>query len=198
MMKKIIILFLSCVAITAQAQHNYLYVGFDISKPATPDFVNATSGNGVKLGYRFFIDDRFSIGIDFNKNTYDQYEPTETFSTGNGHITTDYFTYIYSFGIAASGQYNFNLKDKFFPYVGLGLGALNNEYTLYYNIYSESDRDWGFLVRPEAGITAKLGRSLGAFASVTYDYTTNKSDYFELDNFSTVGFQLGLVVMSRR
>jgi opacity protein-like surface antigen len=197
-MKKLIILFLSCFAFTSHAQHNYLYVGLDISKPSTPDFVNETSANGIKIGYRFFVSDRFSVGIDFNRNIYDQYQPKQTFSTENGHLTTDYFTYIYSFGVAASGQYNFNLNDKFFPYVGLGLGALNNEYVIYYNIYKEGDQHWGFVVRPEAGIIAKLGRSVGAFASITYDYTTNKSEYFELDKFSTVGFQLGLVLMSRR
>lgn len=197
-MKKLILLIFSCIAFASQAQHNYLYVGLDISKASTPDFSNHTSANGIKVGYRFFVNDRFSVGIDFNKNTYTEYHDTQTFPTENGHITTDYFSYIYTFGIAASGQYNFNLNDKFFPYVGLGLGGMNTEYALYYNIYSESDRGWGFLARPEAGIIAKLGRSVGAFASVTYDYTTYKSEYFELDRFSTVGFQLGLVLMSRR
>jgi opacity protein-like surface antigen len=197
-MKKLIIILFCLVAVAGHAQRNYLFVSLDISKPSTPDFVNETSANGIKLGYRFFVSDRFSVGIDFNRNTFDQYEPKATFDTGNGHLTTDYFTYIYSFGIAASGQYNFNVKDKFFPYVGLGLGALNNEYMIYYNIYSEGDRDWGFLVRPEAGIIAKLSRTVGAFAAVTYDYTTAKSEVLGLEKFSTVGVQLGLVLTSRR
>ena len=198
-MKKTFLLILSLVSFSAFAQKSYLYVGLDISKPNTPDFVNETSACGIKIVYRFSINEKFFVGIDFNRNTYDHYEPTETYSTGSGHLTTDYFSYIYSFGVAVSGQYHFKLNsDKFFPYAGLGLGALNNEYALYYNIYKEGDQQWGFLARPDAGIVAKLGRSLGVFAAVTYDYTTNKSEYFELDKFSTVGFQLGLVLMNRR
>jgi hypothetical protein len=32
-------------------------------------------------------------------------------------------------------------------------------------------------------------------AAVHYDYSTNKSDYFDYRNFSTVGFQLGIMMM---
>jgi len=198
-MKKLFLIICCFASITAHAQRNYLYVGLDISKPSAPDFVNETSASGIKIGYRFQIKDRFYAGIDFNRNTYDHYEPTETYATTNGHITTDYFSYIYSFGVAASGQYHFNWNNqKVVPYVGIGLGAMNNEYALFYNIYKEGDQHWGFLVRPETGVIARLGRSLGAFASLTYDYTTNKSEYFKLKGFQTLGLQFGLVLMSRR
>ena len=131
---------------------------------------------------------------------YDQYKPTETTETGSGAITTDYFKYVYSYSAAASAQYNFRLgeSETFYPYVGLGLGANSNEYTLYYNIYKDSETKWGFLARPEAGILVKFGqrRSLGAMAAVHYDYSTNKSENFDYDNFSSVGFQVGIILMN--
>ncbi|RAW00729.1 outer membrane beta-barrel protein [Pseudochryseolinea flava] len=198
-MKKIFIIALLAMGVSAKAQRSYIYVGLDVSKPSAPDFVTSTSSSGVKLGYRYAINEKFSVGLDFNRNTYDHYEPTATYETTSGHMTTDYFAYIYSFGIAASGQYHFKLNnDRFSPYAGLGLGAVHNEYALYYNIYTEGDEQWGFLARPEVGITARMGRSVGAFLSFTYDYTTNKSEYFELDGFRTAGFQLGLLLMNRR
>ncbi len=51
---------------------------------------------------------------------------------------------------------------------------------------------------PEAGMIVRLGRSIGAMAAVHYDYSTNKSEYFNYDNFSALGFQLGVVFMNRR
>src|SRR5690606_20460245 len=98
-----------------------------------------------------------------------------------------------------SGQYYFPLgeKERFFPYVGLGLGANRNEYNVYYNIYTDTDRVFGFLARPEAGIIVRIGerRRTGIMAAVHYDYSTNKSDDFDYDNFSSVGVQLGIVLL---
>ena len=58
-------------------------------------------------------------------------------------------TYIIRFN--GSGQYYFPLgeAERFFPYVGLGLGANYNDYVVYYNIYSDRDKAFGFLARPK-------------------------------------------------
>ena len=99
-----------------------------------------------------------------------------------------------------SGQYYFKQEDedRLFPYAGLGLGASTNQYVLYYNIYQDTERSWGFLVRPEAGVIFRFTdrSSLGVMAAVHFDYSTNKSDNFAYNSFSALGFQLGLVSMS--
>ena len=68
-------------------------------------------------------------------------------------------------------------KDRFFPYVGLGLGANRNEYTVYYNIYTDTDKAWDFWPAG-SGFWYGLGerRRMGIMAAVHYDYSTNKSD----------------------
>ena len=80
--------------------------------------------------------------------------------------------------------------------MGLGLGANRNEYNVYYNIFRH-DRVFGFLARPEAGIIVRIGerRRTGIMAAVHYDYSTNKSDVLDYDNFSSVGVQLGIVLL---
>src|SRR5690606_1691556 len=102
------------------AQRNYGYISWDYNIPmSNTDFLNSASGNGGKAGYRVFIrDGRFSVGLDFNWTTFDQYVPTETFLQPGGAITTDYYKYVYNYGIVVSGQYNFPLGEKeiFIPY----------------------------------------------------------------------------------
>jgi outer membrane protein W len=201
-MKKIFIVISFFMAGAVQAQRNYFYVNWDINTPtSSTKWISSTSTSGVRLGYRVFLNnEKISLGLDIGKGTFSQYEPKHTFQSGNGAITTDYFKYIYTFSVAASGQYYFKMgdNDKFYPYAGLGLGANNNDYTMYYNIYKDNDTNWGFLARPEAGIIARVGRTLGLMAAVHYDYSTNKSDYFEYKNFSAFGVQVGIAVMSRR
>lgn len=205
MMKKLCVaILLALGACGVQAQDNYLYVSWDINVPlSNTNWVGNTSTRGGKAGYRaFFADGKFSAGLDFNWATFDEYAPTETIQNANGAITTDYFKYIYNYGLAASGQYYFlkGQSDILFPYAGLGLGATYNDYTLFYNIYKDVRKSWGFLARPEAGILVRFGprRSLGAMAAVHADYSTNRSKDFGYDNFANVGFQVGLMLMGGR
>lgn len=202
MMKKIFLLvvMMTCV-MAANAQRKYFYFTLDMQKPlANTSWIDDFSGHGGRLGYRVFINDKISAGLDLGWMSFDEYKPTETMEITNGHITTDYFNYIYSYSAAASAQYNFKVGEEeiFFPYVGLGLGANRMEYVQYYNIYSDGDKSWGFLARPEAGILIRFGtrKSMGLMAAVHYDFSTNKTDLYGYDNFSSAGFQIGLMLMS--
>lgn len=203
-MKKIFFIFLLFAALHVEAQHNYAYLVWDTNIPlSNTSWIEGTSSKGGKVGYRAFLNNnsRISIGGDVNWVTYDEYSPKETFQTGNGAITTDYFKGIYSYGVTVSGQYYFPINDRelFFPYVGLGLGANFNRYMMYYNIYSSEESKAGFLARPETGILVRFGtrKSLGLMAAVHYDYSTNKSESYGYDNFTAFGFQIGAIFMNR-
>jgi hypothetical protein len=196
----IAILFFSTTLI--MAQDRYFYLTLDVSKPLTnTSWVNDGSARGLRVGFRSFINDKISAGLDLGMNSYDEYFPRQTVETSTGAITTDYFHYIYSFSAAISGQYNFTVGDgeKFVPYAGIGLGASNQEYVKYYNFYSENDKSWGFLARPEAGIRVRLSerRGLGVMAAIHYDYATNRMKNLDYKGFSALGFQVGLVFMDR-
>ncbi|SKC48189.1 outer membrane beta-barrel protein [Ohtaekwangia koreensis] len=202
---KYLLIIISLFTVQAlQAQNNYFYLALDVNKPLTnTEWVDGTSARGGRIGYRAFITEgsRLSLGIDANWTSFNTHKPTETFEGKGGAITTDYFNYIYQYGVTVSAQYYFPLGEgeRVFPYAGLGVGANNNEYVQYYNIYSNSERKWGFLARPEAGILVKFtrNRGLGAMAAVHYDYSTNKSESYNYDRFSSIGFQIGLIVMNR-
>lgn len=198
-MRKLILFAVLLAAQSALAQEKYFYVALDVNKPlSNTSWVNDGTARGVRLGYRAFINRKFSAGLDLSSSAYDQYKPTETMQSGSGAVTTDYFNYIYSYTAVVSGQYYFgnDEKERFFPYAGLGLGANNNRYVMYYNIYEDSESGWGFLARPEAGVLYKFGRrSLGVMASVHYDYSTNQSKKFGYDGFSAIGFNVGLIFL---
>lgn len=185
----------------AQAQEKYIYLNIDASKPlSNTSWINDMTFAAGKLGYRGFIRPNISAGLDFGWANFDQYVPTETRQVGNGAITSDYFNYIYTYSAVVSGQYYLKDEgeDRLFPYAGLGLGASTNEYVLYYNIYQDSERSWGFLARPEAGLLFRFTErsSLGVMVAVHYDFSTNKSEKFDYKNFSSIGFQLGIISMS--
>lgn len=202
-MKKIFfLLVLFAAPWLADAQTNYAYLSWDNNYPlSNKDWLSSSSPHGGVAGFRFFIrDNQFSVGLDLNWTTFDQYEPTQTFPQDNGAITTDYYKYIYQYGGVVSGQfYHPTGSEIFFPYYGLGLGANYNRYTVYYNIYEDAESAWGFLIRPEAGVLVKFGkyRSLGAIAAVHYDYSTVRMPVYDYSGFSSLGWKVGIVIMSR-
>jgi hypothetical protein len=87
-------------------------------------------------------------------------------------------------------------NQKVLPFIGLGVGAGFNRYALYYNFYAEDDSNWGFRARPEIGVLFAFGGKVGATVGAHYDYTTAKSDYFNLSDFNHYGFNVGIVLMS--
>jgi hypothetical protein len=193
-----IIFLLTCATVIAQPK--YFYLTLDYNTPINnKNWISKGSAQGLRIGYRTFITDRVSAGIDLGSASINEYKPTRTIESASGAITTDYFNYVYSYSAVISGQYNFLVGDGdvIFPYAGLGVGANRNEYTQYYNIYTDSNSAFGFLVRPEAGILVRFGtrRSLGAMAAIHYDYSTNKSAEFGYKNFTMAGFQIGLMFM---
>jgi hypothetical protein len=187
----------------AQAQDNFAFLAWNYNIPLTnKKWLDTPSPHGGVFGYRYFVkEQKISVGLDLSWTTFDQYEPTQTFLQENGAITTDYFKYIYQYAGVVNGQYYFNIGDSelVFPYAGLGLGASYNRFTLYYNIYEDTEKTWAFIARPEAGVLVKFGkyRSLGAIAAVHYDYSTAKNENYNYSSFSSAGFRLGVVLMSR-
>lgn len=199
-MKKILIIAFLLISGIGWAQERYFYVNWNVSQPlSNKDWIKGASTRGIKAGYRGFITPSFAAGLDISSVAYDQYQPRETFQFPTGAITTDYFRYLYSHAATVSGQYYFKVGEgyTFFPYAGLGLGVNSNEYVIYYNIYDDREQTWGFLVRPEAGILVKIGSrgSWGAMAALHYDYSTSKSEKFDYSSFSSLGFQVGIMLM---
>jgi len=202
-MKKIaIIVVLACICGQAQAQENYFFVNWDINTPMTnTNWIGSTSARGIRAGYRAVIGPqrKFSAGLDVAWATFSEYKPTETFQQSSGAITTDYFNYIYQLSFAASGQYYFHkdANERFFSYVGMGLGTNQNKYAVYYNIYKDQHQSWGFLARPEVGVLWRISerKRLGLMATVHYDYTTSKSADYNYTSFSAVGVSIGIMSM---
>ena len=201
MISRIMFLLFFLSSLVLRGQEKYMFVNLDVNKPlSNTKWIEDISAAGGKIGYRGFINPNFSAGLDVGWSNFDQYVPTSTIENPTGAITTDYFRYVYSYSAVVSGQYYFKdpEEERFFPYAGLGVGANTNEYVLYYNIYDDSERSWGFLARPEAGILYRFTErgSLGIMAAIHYDYSTNKSEKFNYNNFSGLGFQIGFMVMT--
>jgi opacity protein-like surface antigen len=201
MNKHIVFVLLSIASLSASAQmyESAFHVGWNVLTPISDkEFTSKTSATGVRLGFSKFINDRFGFGIEGSYNTLDDYVPLRTYEQPGGAISTDVYNYLYYFTVLANAQYYFTQGNKFIPYASLGMGIAFSEYRIFYNVYEDTDSQQSFVIRPEVGTLLRIKEysHWGLKSSLSYDYSTNKSEYFEVDNFSGISFQLGVVLFT--
>ncbi|HEY8938053.1 MAG TPA: hypothetical protein VIM65_22680 [Cyclobacteriaceae bacterium] len=201
-MKKVIfiIAFLGSVNIAvAQDFHGYYTASFDFNQPlSNTNRVNSMSILGVKFGYHRLFNQKFSMGGELNWGTYKQYHPTITGTQPNGTVvTTDYFDYVYAYGLVVSGRYMISYDNKINPYFGVALGAAYNKYAQFYNVYEFQKKALGFLARPEAGMIIRFSRLVKTcgLVGVHYDYSTTSSNAAQYSDFSNYGFNVGVIFL---
>ncbi len=190
------------LAVSAQGNHTTAFsdelfgLSWDINVPINNNFTNKTSLDGFQMDYRKMIKPDLSVGLEINWASYDQYYPRKTYQIPSGAITTDFYSYLYTFPLALNVHHYFHVKSNMiFPYAGLALGATYSEMKLYYNTYVSSDYNWGFLIRPELGAIIKFSESspAGLLIGARYNYSTNSQSSFKINGIQSVGFQLGIV-----
>jgi opacity protein-like surface antigen len=201
MTKYIFFAFFLMVSLSTSAQlyQEAFHITWNTLKPLSDkEFTNKTSSSGVRIGFSKFINDRFGFGLEGSYNTLDDYSPLQVYDLPNGAISTDVYNYLYYFTVLANAQYYFKQGDKFIPYASLGMGAAFSEYRIFYNVYEDADSQIGFVLRPEVGTLFRFKEysRWGLKSSLSYEYATNKSDYFEVENFSGVSLQIGVVMFT--
>jgi len=196
----IFLLSLTVSVVSAQTFNNFFSASWNVNQPLSGgDVLDDVSLRGVKLGFRKLLAERYLIGADFSSATYDDFIPRRTYPSDNGAITTSFFPHAYAYGLTLAGDYLFNVDKRFNPYIGVGAGVSYIDYTLFYNVFSTSDTEWGFLARPQVGFIIRMGtrEAWGIQAAVHYEISTASNERLGFDAFSNVGAQLGVVLFAR-
>jgi hypothetical protein len=181
---------------------HFFFLSWDNNSPlSNKDYVGDASSLGTKLGFRKRLNsiDRFWAGADFGWAVYKQYYPYATYTSGTQSVSTDLYDYTYSYNLGASIDYLILPAEKMIvPYGGITIGAAYQKYAQYYNVYGADGSSWGLLIRPEAGVLIgfKENSSWRVKAAFHYDYSSNTSSDFGYKNFSSMGFQVGIVKMA--
>lgn len=198
MLRNCAIIFFLLVGISAKAQlhSGAFHAQWSILTPLSDkNYIGKTSAAGMRFGFSKFINDRFGFGFEGGYASLADYIPRATYYNQGGAYTTDFHNYLTYYTVMASGQYFFSQGEKFLPYASLGMGVGFSNYQVFYNVYEENDSKTGFVVRPEVGtlFRPKEYANWGLKASLSYDFTANKSAKFEVGNLSGIGFQIGVV-----
>ena len=139
----------------------------------------------------------FAIGAFISYHTNNEYVDRQTIPVNSTSvITSDQQHSIFQLPFGAAFRYNFAPEGQFQPYVGAQLGASYSEMSTYMNVLKVYDRNWGFYVAPEIGMTVYFTpqKQIGVHMAAYYNYATNKGDVlsYHIDGLNNWGIRLGL------
>jgi outer membrane protein W len=200
MKKFIILLYISAISVCSiNAQTDWhlrdmATFNWQIATPLNTDYLKETSLAGGSLEYRRFIKPNMSVGIGFSWNSFEQYIPPRNYEKPDGSqaLYTDFIHQVYTLPIYLNAHYYFGGGEKIKPYAGIGLGAQYSEQDAYYNIFVTEEKNWGFVARPEVGLLYRFNNYFGLHGNVGFNYATNKSDAFKIDNLKHVYYSIGI------
>jgi len=198
-MKKLILIFIVFLVIQASSYAQYspkdkFYVGWEVGVPSN-DFISATSFRGGRVAYERMVKPHLSVGLGMSWNSFEQYVPKTTYqkSDGSGAITSDIVRELYSLPLTLDVKYYLRPGDKLQPYVGIGLGGQYSAQAIYFNIWGIEDNNWGFVARPELGLSYAFNHNLGLNLNAAYNSASIKSDFFKTSNVDHIALGIGLV-----
>jgi outer membrane protein W len=177
---------------------NKFSLGYEVAFPGG-DYISKESWVGGRIEYSRFINDQIAVGIGASWNSFSEYFTKATYQKpdGSGAITSDHVRELYTVPITVHGRYYIKAGKTLMPYAGVGIGTQYADQTIYFNIYSIEDNNWGFVVRPEIGVAFPFSNQTALYLSGTYNYATNKNDAFKIDNLQHFAISVGFTFGSR-
>ena len=167
---------------------------WEMAMPSGNNLLNENSYSGGRFDYKHFIDGgNLAVGMSLGWNSYNEYTPAKVYQNDDetGAVFTDMVRHVYTLPIAINANYFF-FKRNIKPYIGLGIGTVYSEQDSYFNIYSISESNWGFLVKPEIGLQLEINETFGLATYATYNYSTNQSSRFDIDQLASINIGAGI------
>ena len=199
---KLIALLVVCMAMPTLAgaqvlKNAYFNVDWQINSPFGQDFSKKTSGWGAHAEGGYYVIPNFAIGAFISYHTNNEYVDRQTIPVNSTSvITSDQQHSIFQLPFGAAFRYNVAPESQFQPYAGVQLGASYSEMSTYMNVMKVYDRNWGFYVSPEIGMTMYFTpqKQIGLHIAAYYNYATNKGDVlsYSIDGLNNWGIRLGL------
>lgn len=183
---------------SAQAVDNmYFNIDWQFNGAVGNSFARNASGYGMNADAGYFLTNNFAVGLFLSYSSNNKYVDRRTLDLGNGSsVTSDQQHHLFQLPFGATARYTFMRGTKFQPYAAAKLGTQYSEAYSQMNTFRITDKQWGFYMSPEVGISTYLDpqQQVGVHFAVYYSYGTNKSKVlnYKIDGLENIGFRLGV------
>ncbi len=183
----------------AQRQRVELNINYTVASPsgAFEDFINEASWRGWTASALYGLSDKLSIGLGTGFHDFYQKFPRDVYQLQEGgEISAVVTNSIQTIPILATVKYKLIATGMLQPYIAAGVGGNVIMYSQYLGEFANSRSDFGFAVRPEAGVFIPVGkRDFGLNINGIYNYMPYKKS--GLENLNSWGVGVGIKIPLR-
>jgi outer membrane protein len=156
------------------------------------DHTNNVSGRGFTFEFHKEVAPSVSVGINLAYSVFYEQKDYGSYTQGTATLTGMQYRYNNVFPMLINAHYMFG-EGMLIPYVGLGLGTIYDLRNTNMGLYSVEEKNWHFLISPEAGFLFDLSKDMSFKLNAKYD---NAFKIHDADGFSNLSFNIGFVMNS--
>lgn len=203
MKKHILIIALTAIiAISADAQKkgsSMISINYHMGVPSLDfkDFMEETSFRGFTGDYRYYVQDKFAVGLQSGYQVFHHKYPRGTYYFDNGAATLVHWRFAHVVPILAEAHYDLlDTDSKLQLSAGLGMGAYFVREEAWIGLYTLQWEQWGFGLAPEMQLRYNFSDGFGLLFSPRYEVVfggerANFND--EKNNLGVWDFRFGAV-----
>jgi hypothetical protein len=153
------------------------------------DHTSNVSGRGFTFEFHKEVAPSVSVGINLAYSVFYEQMDYGSYTQGTATLTGMQYRYNNVFPMLINAHYMFG-EGMLIPYVGLGMGTVYDLRNTNMGLYSIEEKNWHFLISPEAGFLLDLSQNTSFKLNAKYD---NAFKIHEADGFSNLSINIGFV-----
>lgn len=154
--------------------------------------VSKVSWRGATIEYQKEVAPSVSVGVNFAWSTFYERKDYASYTRDNATISGIQYCYDNLFPMLVNAHYTIG-TGTVIPYVGLGVGTMYDLRNTDMGIWTVEEKNWHFLVTPEAGLMFDISPGTSIKLNAKYDYAFKIKD---ADAFGNLNINFGFVFNS--
>jgi hypothetical protein len=174
--------------VSAQSYTSFQYtVGIPFG--SLKDHTGVVSGRGVTFEFQKEVAPSVTAGINLAYSVFYERKEYGSYTSGTATLTGVQYRYNNMFPMVANVHYNIG-EGTVMPFLGLGVGTIYDLRNTDMGLYSFEEKNWHFLLSPEAGLIFSVRSDLSIKLNAKYDAAFKTQD---TDGFSNLNINFGFV-----
>jgi hypothetical protein len=191
----ILLMLAACILVTSfVSAQSFTSVQYTVGIPSggLKDHTDQVSWRGANVEFHREVAPSVTVGVNFAYSVFYERKPYASYTSGNATLSGIQYRYNNLFPMLVNAHYMIG-TGTIIPFVGLGAGTVYDLRNTDMGLYTIEEKNWHFLITPEAGLIFDIAPDVSMKLNAKYDYAFKIKD---ADAFGNLNINFGFVFNS--
>jgi hypothetical protein len=191
----ILLMLAACILVTSfVSAQSFTSVQYTVGIPSggLKDHTDQVSWRGATVEFHREVAPSVTVGVNFAYSVFYERKPYASYTSGNATLSGIQYRYNNLFPMLVNAHYMIG-TGTIIPFVGLGAGTVYDLRNTDMGLYTIEEKNWHFLITPEAGLIFDIAPDVSMKLNAKYDYAFKIKD---ADAFGNLNINFGFVFNS--